>query len=121
MARVNPEHFDAAGKLTTMDKQSLRAFLAHLETTGSLIKNFLDKPDNVTVATPQTGLPTATDTHNHSRAATVAHPTTSSDDSAKELPSPPATDQPDDRPVKIEGTPEVSLDVADAENGMDLD
>jgi hypothetical protein len=113
MARANPEHFDAAGKLTTMDKQSLRAFLAQLETTGSLIKNFLDKPDSAAAAIPQI------DTSIHSRTATVAHTTTSSDESAKELPSPPATDQPDERPVKIEGTPEVSLD-AHAEDGTDL-
>lgn len=116
MARANPEHFDATGKLTTMDKQSLRAILAQLETTGSLIKNFLDHTDDAVAAIPQRGATI------HSHTTAEAQPTTtSSEDSATELPSPPATDQPDERPVKTEGTPGVSFDVADAEDGEDIE
>jgi hypothetical protein len=118
MARGNPQHIETGTNLNKMDEQSLRAMQIQLEKVTNMIKERLgqtahDASPASPISTQADQLPVTTNTNNaNSHVPDVAPTTTTSgEDSGKELPSPPATDQPDDKLVKTES----------AENGMVLD
>lgn len=117
MARANPQHIETGTNLNKMDEQSLRAMQIQLEKVTNLIKQRLGQTAD------DDQLPTTTNGNNtNSHAPDVVPPTTTSgEDSGKELPSPPATDQPDDKLVKTESTAGITHLTPGAENGMDLD
>lgn len=114
IARANPKHIDDVAKLNQSDEQGLRAVLAQLEVMQSQVKELLMYRGEL----PSPPRPKTADKvpEDHRRASTPARPfdalianlpaddgllaaaaAASESIKPKELPSPPATDLPDDK------------------------
>lgn len=114
IARANPKHIDDVAKLNQSDEQGLRAVLAQLEVMQSQVKELLMYRGEL----PSPPRPKTTDeiSEGHRRASTPARPfdalianlpaddglldaaaAASESSKPKELPSPPATDLPDEK------------------------
>jgi hypothetical protein len=135
MARANPQHLGDVAKLNQTDEQGLRGMLAQLEAMQAQVKELLMCRGEL----PSPATPTLPENHSrpgHAFDALVAN--LPGDDrlevaaaqaaEAKELPSPPATDLPDDK-AQLDGTQDT-IAVAtsspaeikpEEEDGMDIE
>jgi hypothetical protein len=144
MARANPQHLTDVAKLNLSDEQGLRAMLAQMEAMEAQIKELLVRRGDM--VSPSTPISAEKLPDNYRRPSTPrrpfdallaslpvdpAAPVASEAEEHKELPSPPATDQPDEKPkcdnegdviVAASDSPAAEIKAEDQEeDGMDLD
>jgi hypothetical protein len=141
MARANAQHVSEVSKLNQFDEQGLRAMLAQMDQMKVRIRDLLvDRSDITSPATPISAEKLPDNYRRHSTPgrpfdALIANlpddptvPVVSEGEESKELPSPPATDQPDEKPksdieqeVIVAAMPADEIKSEDQEDGMDLD